>query len=163
MEDSSVMGNSKLNVGSIEKSKLSGTKTGKKRLRTLLIVLAVALVLILLIGGYIVSQMLSPTYETNITSIEVTAQQASGVTITNYVPVLSDNVDWGTLSDADRAGTARYAVNQAIDQATANGITSYNVLGMTDADRTAVFFYSGGADTVTLYIGGESTSIPLDG
>ena len=134
-----------------------------KRSRIIIIALVVVVVLILIIGGIILSRMSSTSYETNITNMEVTTQQSSGVTTTNYVPVLADNVDWGSLSDAARAGTARYAVNQAIDQANTNGVTSYSVLGMTDADRTAVFFYSGGADTVTLFVGGESTSIPLDG
>jgi len=102
-------------------------------------------------------------YENNITNIETSTQQSSGVTTSNYVPLLAEGVDWASLSDADRAGTARYAVNEAIAKAKADGVTRYNVLGMTSTDRQVIFLYTGGGDTVTISVNGEYTSIPLSG
>jgi len=140
----------------------SKKKKNKKKSRTLLVVilvLAIAAVLavVFVFGGSLFN---FGSQEQNIARMETSTQQMGGITTTNYVPILADRVDWEAISETERANIARYAVNLAITEAEANGVRSYNVLGMTP-ERKSVFLFSDGSDTIVIYVNDTFEVVPL--
>jgi cell division septation protein DedD len=141
-------------------------KTGKLSSRVPIVVLFALTVLMVLAALAVVVGLSACTQGSdqqaseNIATIKLQSQQVDDVTSVNYIPVLAQDVNWEQLSDEVREATARYAVNEAINQATENDISSYSVMGMTADESSWVFLYTGG-DMLTLVVNGESVSIPL--
>jgi hypothetical protein len=123
----------------------------------IVILLVIGLVLSILFG----SQIFAPKYDQNIGTIKTASQEMGGATSTNYMPILAESVNWDSLSDGDREGTARYAVNEAITKAESEGKDSYNVVGMSADGSKPVFLYTAGGETLTLFVGEESVLVPL--
>ncbi|MCL2807565.1 MAG: hypothetical protein FWD27_05310 [Coriobacteriia bacterium] len=137
-------------------------RTKRKKKPVLLIVLIVLLIIALVAAGFIFFQMNSSRYQNNIGNFEVATQQMGGATIINYLPVLADGIDWDVLSAEERAGTARYAVNHAIERAEADNAAGFNVMGLSAQERQTLFIYTGSGDSITLYVEGEYEAIPLN-
>ena len=123
--------------------------------------LTVALILILI--GVLLFQLFTSRPQQSIDRIEVTTQQSSGISTTNYLPILADNVDWFALKDEQKEEIARYAVNLAIEKAAEDNAKNFNVLGMTSGDRTTVFLFTGGGDMITLYTEDNYVLVSLGG
>ncbi|GHT79385.1 hypothetical protein FACS1894104_4000 [Actinomycetota bacterium] len=119
-----------------------------------LVIFVLAVVCVVLVGLY----AFTPAGYINTT--ETSTQNVGGVTATNYMPILEDDVDWESLSDGERADIARYAVNAAINEAEKDGITTFNVMGLCRPEDQPVFLYSGG-DSLSIYVNGEASAIPL--
>lgn len=139
-----------------------GTARKSKRKLRIFLSVATTLMLVLAITGIILLRMSPSGYQNNISRIEISTQQIGGATSTNYLPVLADNVNWNALSADERAGTARYAVNYAIENATTVGTTSFSVWCLSGDDRQTIFLYSSGEDTISLLADSEYISILLD-
>jgi hypothetical protein len=90
--------------------------------------------------------------------------QGSGsaeVPTTNYLPVLTEDTDWRTISDETRAGIARYAVNTALGMAKSENISNYNILGTT-ANGDAAFLYVPKGEIIQIIVDvGNQDEIPL--
>jgi hypothetical protein len=91
---------------------------------------------------------------------QVSAQEIGGAAVTNYMPILAEDVDWEALSDAERVNVARYAVNTAMAQATNDSAENFRVVGLSHLEKQPAFLFSGG-ETLFIYFGGEATSVPL--
>ena len=136
---------------------------GRKKSR--LVPLVMAAVMIMMVPAVLgLASCVKPEvgYEQNIAKIETSTQQIGGATVTNYMPLLAENVDWDNLSDKEREGTARCAVGLATEKAATAGAQSFNVLGQSANNRQTVFLYVSGEATITLFIGDEYVSIPLE-
>jgi len=119
-----------------------------------------ALVLILILAGIAVFSMFGSPQQ-SVDRIDVTTQQMGGATMYNYLPVLNEKIDWNKLKDDEREKIARYAVNAAIEKATADGARDYNIMGMS-YDWNTVFLYSLTTEQITLYVEDGYVSIPLE-
>jgi hypothetical protein len=119
-------------------------------------VLVLAAALSGIIGMYAFAE---PRYGASISAIEVSPQQGGGNT--TYLPILSSGSDWNQLDDADREGTARFAIQEATRQAETDGVTTFSVMGLAATDREPVFLYTGGT-TFTIFVRGESHRIPFE-
>ena len=126
----------------------------------LTMILTVALILVLV--AVLLFNVFTSTPRQSIANIEVTTQQSGGVTTTNYLPILADNINWHSLSDQQREDIARYAVNLAIEKSVEDNARDFNVLGMTSEERKTVFLFTGGSDTITLYTDDNYVLIPLN-
>ncbi|MDR2109350.1 MAG: hypothetical protein LBP28_07855 [Coriobacteriales bacterium] len=120
-----------------------------------LLLLSAVLALIVGISAF------APAFAGSISDIEVATQQTSGATTTNYMPILAEGINWADLSDDERAGTARYAVNSAAKLAEQNGVTDFNVMGISPTDKQPVFLYTGGK-TLSIHLDGTSQTISLN-
>ncbi|GHT78915.1 hypothetical protein FACS1894104_2770 [Actinomycetota bacterium] len=129
-------------------------KHGLAAYSPVLVIFVLAVVCVVLVGLY------AFTPANYIAETETSTQNVSGVTATNYMPILEDDVDWESLSDGERADIARYAVNAAIAKAEQDGITTFNVMGICRPENQPVFLYSGG-DSLSIYVNGEANTIPL--
>jgi hypothetical protein len=129
-----------------------------KRFSPLLVLLVVVAVLATSIGIYIAT----PRFHEKIATIEVSSQTSGGISTINYSPVLAVGVDWDNISADEREQIARYAVNEAIAKAEQSGVTGFNVLGVTQAERRAIFIYSGG-ESLTLFEGDSSRGVLIEG
>ncbi|MCL2808221.1 MAG: hypothetical protein FWD27_08760 [Coriobacteriia bacterium] len=140
----------------------TGSTSKSSNKKPLLIVAIVAvLVLALVITGVLLFNSGS-RYQKNISTIETTTQQMGGATITNYITLVAENVNWEELSADERAGTARYAVNLVINRAQEEGVSSFNILGMSEPNRQTLFLYtSSGEETITLFVGDEQVPVSL--
>ncbi|MDR3052355.1 MAG: hypothetical protein LBU48_00645 [Coriobacteriales bacterium] len=119
-----------------------------------IVIFVLAAICVLLVGLYV----LAPN--SRISAMEVATQNVSGVTATNYMPILEENVDWEALSDDERATIARQAVKAAKDQAAKDGVTTFNVIGFTQ--QSVTIFLSTGGDTVYVYVGEETIPVSLE-
>jgi hypothetical protein len=120
-----------------------------------IVVVFLAAVCVLLVGLYV----LAPA--NHISAMEVATQNVSGVTATNYMPILEESVDWEALSDDERANIARQAVQAAQAQAAKDEVTTFNVIGFTQAQSDSIFLFTG-EDTVYIYTGGETIPVSLE-
>jgi len=127
------------------------------------VLLAIALAIVMVLVSIIVFQVLSPKYERNISGIEVATQQMGGATIFNYMPLLSEDLNWDTLTNEERIGTARAATKLAIDRASQEGVSNYNVLGLSALDRQTLFLCTSGDEVIVLYSGDGHVPVPLNG
>jgi hypothetical protein len=101
-----------------------------------------------------------PIVENRIKSIETSTQSVGSVFVTNYEPVITDDVVWGDLNSDERESLARNATFAAIDRAKAESVTNYNVVGRYANDYQPLFIYSGG-DYVSVYANNSSYQVPL--
>ena len=136
-------------------------KTVRKNNPIIFLVMVITVALILVLVAVLLFGVFSSTPRQSISNIEVTTQQSGGVTTTNYLPILADNINWQSLSDQQREDIARYAVNLAIEKSVEDNARDFNVLGMTSGDRKTVFLFTGGADIITLYTDDNYVLIPL--
>jgi len=135
------------------------TMREKKPLLFIGMILGIALILVLI--AFLIFRFVVGGTQQSIATIETTTQQMGGASTTNYLPILADNVNWEKLTDKEREDIARYAVGLAMDQAVAEGVQSYNVLGMKPGDRKTVFLYTGGGEYITLYVGDDYVLLPM--
>jgi len=126
------------------------------------VAIAVVLVVVLVIAGVLLFNSGSSRYQKNISGIETTTQQMGGATITNYITLVAENINWTEISEDERAGTARYAVNHIIERAQEEGVSNFNILGMSEPDRQTLFLYTNSSEeTVTLFVGEEQVPVSL--
>ncbi|MDR2162424.1 MAG: hypothetical protein LBO70_00545 [Clostridiales Family XIII bacterium] len=92
-------------------------------------------------------------YANSISTIEEQMNVANGVTTTNYMPVLSADVDWANASDREREGIVKYAVGAVLKEVEKNQTSIFTIMGMTH-DRGELIFYYMEDGTVQLYVNG---------
>jgi hypothetical protein len=139
-----------------------------KKKMVLIVPVAVLVVLAVVASLLFGQQLFNKTYESNIATFRISTQQTGGVTSTNYMPVLAEGVSWEALNDSDREGTARYAVNAAIEQADKDSKQSFSVVGVpadSAGDMKPVFLYtSAEGKTINIFVGEELVQqLPLSG
>jgi len=137
--------------------------TKKKRNPLVFVGLILGLAVIVVLIAILAFNVLSPNAQQSIATIESATQQSGGVSTTNYLPILADNVNWETLSDREREDIARYAVAQAIERAEAEYVTYFNVLGQSAGDRKTVFLFTYGAEHITLFVDDDYILLPYKG
>ncbi|GHU68674.1 hypothetical protein AGMMS49983_21590 [Clostridia bacterium] len=124
----------------------------------ILIILTVAMIALILV--IVIAKPLDEKLS-GISAIEVSTQNTGGVMSTNYMPILEESIDWAALSDDERADIARAAVRVARDQAEQDGITKFNVIGLSRPGNEPIFLYYGD-ESLFVYVNGEATVIPIE-
>jgi len=86
-------------------------------------------------------------------------QTSGGTTVVNYQTIVKADANWDKMSSKDRQKIIDYAFNQAKQQASDNGVTSYNVMGKgeaTDSQTSPILFmYDKDNNQVIIYVDGE--------
>ena len=120
--------------------------TKRKTVTKVLIIALIAL------GAVIAVMIIKNTYDNrfnvNIDKIEVAYQDSNGVRTTNYIAVLSQDVDWN--ASTDREGIAKYVVRAVLKETVTKDVRYFNILGQT-ADRKMAFLYNHEKGTIYLY------------
>jgi hypothetical protein len=124
-----------------------------------IVLFAVAVLVVALFGFYVFGGQVgsaAPDYSKNISTFDVSDQTVNGsVRVRSYAPVLADDLDWKAMSEDEREGTVRYAVQEARNMAEADGALNFNVVGIGGENRQSLFFYSGG-EFATIYLDGTN-------
>jgi hypothetical protein len=112
-----------------------------KNILFLAVIAAAIVIVILLATGVIGGGLFASKYAEDIQTIEKQQQITNGAEATNYMVILADTADWSNISDAERKGIAKYAAEQALEQARTDQAGIFNIIGLT-TDRKPVFMYS---------------------
>ncbi|MDR1496506.1 MAG: hypothetical protein LBS67_06285 [Clostridiales Family XIII bacterium] len=126
------------------------------------VILAAAAVVVVVVVLWATGVVGVNQYASSISSIDKEAQSVNGASVTNYLPILAEDVVWADISDQKRAGIAKYAVGRALEQAEADQAGIFNIQGMSHAKDEAVFLYTSDG-TVQVRVGGAITeTIPIE-
>jgi hypothetical protein len=138
-------------------------KSNSKRKGSLYLPLILLLIVAAAVSVFIGFYAFSGGFARNISTIETTIQDNNGAPSTNYIPVLAETVNWDLLSEDDRLGTARYAINKSIAQAETDGVSIFAVMGVrANRPDSPVFLYTGG-ESLVLYVDEEPVRALLNG
>jgi hypothetical protein len=126
----------------------SAPNSRRKKIIILVVIIAVAAVAVftLLSSGIIELNR----YKDSISMIEKQTDP-SNAAVTNYYPILADEVNWGTVDDEERSGIAEYAVGKALAQARDDSAADFNIMGISPA-RDPVFLYDASDDSIQIYV-----------
>jgi hypothetical protein len=129
------------------KSAAEGKSPGRKPAsipskKLIIIIVAVAVVAVLIALAVNGVFAFPNQYAENIASIEKQQQNSNGAEVTNYLPLLAEDVDWVNIDEKTREGIAKYAVETALDQAETDQAGIFNIMGMTYDRNTPIFLYS---------------------
>ncbi|MDR1778964.1 MAG: hypothetical protein LBR14_04385 [Clostridiales Family XIII bacterium] len=120
--------------------------TSKTVVRILLVVdLALAIFIVASLGFG------ASTAKKYLAEIEVGRQSTGGAETINYLPIITEDADWGNASEKTRENIAKYAVDQSVSKAEKDGVTLYNVMGLAGDDRAPIFLYTQTSGVITIY------------
>ncbi|MDR0596472.1 MAG: hypothetical protein LBG50_02915 [Clostridiales Family XIII bacterium] len=96
-------------------------------------------------------------YGSRILEIQVTQQSQNGAMATNYMPVLKEDVKWAELSDGERAGIAKYAVNASQARAKKDEANIFNIMGLSYV-RETIFLYDRDKNKIQILVDRQITA-----
>jgi hypothetical protein len=132
-----------------------------KNIIFLAVIAAAIVVVVLLLTGVLGGGLLGSKYADDIQTVEKQQQTVNGAQATNYLPVLAETVDWNNMDEKEREGIAKYAVEQAIEQAQKDQAGIYNIMGLT-ADRKPAFMYGDNGSVQIMANGQVKGEITVD-
>ncbi|MDR3224728.1 MAG: hypothetical protein LBT52_00320 [Clostridiales Family XIII bacterium] len=142
-----------LTAGSSAAASASSRRSAPRGNKQLIIIIAaVAVVAAVVVFLYVSGAFGSSQYAENISSIEKAQQNVNGAQVTNYLPLLAEDVDWAAIDEKKREGIAKYAVNEALAQAEADQASIFNIMGMTYDQSKPVFLYAEVGETKKIQI-----------
>jgi hypothetical protein len=131
--------------------------TARPRNLLILAVIAVAVVLVILWA----TGVLGSPYSGDISSIQKETQITNGANVTNYLPILAEDVDWSSLDDKKRANIAKYAVGEALKEAEKDQAGIFNIMGQTYDRSQSVFLYTEDGQIQIRVDGAVTESVPI--
>jgi hypothetical protein len=129
----------------------SGGSASRPRRKKIIILVVIIAVAAIAVSVFLATGIIELNrYKDSISMIEK-QPDPNNAAVTNYYPILADDVNWGTADDEERSGIAEYAVDKALSQARDDSATDFNIMGISPA-RDPVFLYDASDDSIQIYV-----------